>query len=284
MRARRAEGHRPRALPALVAWLAILGALAPGICCAAPAAQEKELPVAVVETARRLAIHAEGDGLVQEVGIELTLFPLESWPVDVLGRRPEGQTGDDALVEIRVKWTDYAGVMPMSWGRSFRRAVPFGADGEASRDEPLVRTFSLHLDPPEDRALARRLEAWARLHPVDVVGPEVRSGGVSLEFPTATAETFRRVPEASLEDLLAADDPPDPADVFLAAVTRATRERAVVLRQLVEALPRLSEERREPVFGALQYLTEETHGRSVARWEEWLTLHGDEPAPEAHLQ
>lgn len=233
----------------------------------------------VIETARRLRVVPRTEGLPQEVRVELTLFPLEPWTVEVLGQRPEGQAGDDALVEIRVKWTDFAGVQPMSWGRSYRMAIPFGGDGEASREEPLVRSFLVPIDPAEERALARRIEAWARLHPVDLLGPEVRSGGASLEFPLAEAETFRRVPEASLAALLDAPGEAAPEDVFLAAVSRPADERGEVLRLLVEALPRLPDERREPLFGALQYLTGETRGRSVARWEEWLAQQVGEVRP-----
>src|SRR5690606_30002756 len=96
-----------------------------------------------------------------------------------------------------------------------------------------------------------------------------RSGGARLDFPVATLETFRRLPERPLEALLD-DAAAPPEDVFLAAVTEARERRADVLERLVDRLPALGEARRDPVFAALQYLTGETMGRSPAQWRRWL--------------
>src|SRR5690606_38933500 len=125
-----------------------------------------------LETVAGLEAVALDEGLADSVDLVLTLAPVTEPVLEVLGRRPAGSPGSDALLEVRVQWTDFLGVAPMSRGTTERFTLPFGDDGEATREEPLRRRFPVTLEPPDARTLARRVELWARLHPVDVVGEQ----------------------------------------------------------------------------------------------------------------
>jgi hypothetical protein len=187
----------------------------------------------------------------------------------VVGRGLAGRS-DDAMLQVSVRWRDFVGISPTSFGGRKTWPMPFGEDGEAEREAPLVRRVTLALDAPQAHVLARQVEVSMRLHPVDVVGEEVRSGGARLDFDPVVLDSFARAPRGTLDELLAASGPVDPSELFLRGAATPPELREHAIERLVEALPRISGAEREAAFGALHFLTGETHGRQVFAWEAWL--------------
>ena len=255
--------------------LAALAAWASTACAASRPAGQVEAPpppprLAAIETRRLLTLRPADSGIQLVAVVQLSLAPKDPLALEVVGLRPAGEPGDDAVVEVQLAWTDFEGLHPTSFGGSMRRVVPFGAGGPASRDEPLVVSLSFDLPPAEARVLARRVRAWARLHPVDMSAGALHTGGASVEFEATSALSFQEQPEGSLAEALVQEDG-SPRALFLLAVgagaAAATEDER--LSALIEALPELTGARMEATFGALQCLTGETHGRSVYRWQSW---------------
>lgn len=238
-----------------------------------PAASgEHDQPAAApIETLASLALPGERSQLALEAVVVVSLWPLDPVTLEVLAQRPAGQTGDHGLLELEVRWRDFEGVSPTSFGGSERYVVPLGADGVATPDAPFVRSFSFALPAPEARVLARKLSVKGRLHPVDLRVGSRGTGGYPLTLQPAEFTSLRRDPAHPLV-LALADDAVDPAEVFLAGLAGAPEGQALNARlsELVQALPDLTGARREAVFGALHGLTGQTEGRSVYRWRTWL--------------
>ena len=237
--------------------------------CASPHAEVDSLQVVTLETTNTLQLESRNDGIVHQLAIELGIEPKVPGEFVVIGHSREGRQ-DDALLQLTVRWRDFVGTSPTSFGGSRSRPVPFGDDGRMSRGEPLTREFVVPLDSAQPHVLARTVDATARLHPVDVLGEEVRSGGARLEFPVTRIETLARAPGGTLAEWFNADTTRDPDELFLRAAASAPEERGAVVGQLVKALSALKGPEREACFGALHFLTGETRGRSVYSWETWL--------------
>lgn len=199
--------------------------------------------------------------------VDVAIEPSAPGEVTVVGRRPLLSAGDDALLDLRVRYEDFPGRGPVSYGRTLSRAVPFGDDGVARRGDPLRRRYELRLPEAAD-ALMRRVRVTGQLWPVDVVGPAGRRGGRVLPLRGAVLESLGPGGGVPLRALLAAPAPAA-SDVFLAAVREAREERTRVLGDLVGALAGRGGEAREGALAALFALTGLPHGRATYRWSAW---------------
>ncbi len=238
---------------------------------------EEPLPVAVVETLNSLSLAAqsEGEGVVTALDIEVQIEPKTPGLFRILGRGPRGRGVDDALIQLTVAWKDFAGTTPTSFGGRRSRPTAFGDDGEARFGQPFRRRFLWELDPAHASVLARRVEAHARLHPVDVVGESVRSGGVRMEFPSVSLESFSRPASGTLAEWFEQPvDEREPDELFLRAAQAPVEHRVDVIVQLVGQLAGLKGQQQEAGFGALHFMTGQTHGRSAFAWEAWLKESG----------
>lgn len=279
----------------------LLGATLGGVACAAPPREFTTFEVAELELTTDLAIATspgaaasagtaddpsagDGDpsaeagvaesgriGLAREVAVECRLTPKEPIQLELIAA-PVGTAAQGALLEVSLRWTDFVGVTPTSFGRSTKGFHRFGEDARFDKSAPLSRVFRFDLDEPEARVLARRLVVSSRLHPVDLVAPELelRTGGARIEFPQRETHSLRRAPSRELEACLAELEAVEPEELFLAAVHEALRDPAARVARLVAVLPEVPEGlHREALFGALHFLTGTTQGRSVARWQSW---------------
>lgn len=283
----------------------LLGATLGGVACAAPPREFTTYEVAELELTTDLAIAtspgaaataadagtaheasaSEGDpgaepgagvesgriGLAREVAVECRLTPKEPIQLELIAA-PVGTATQGALLEVSLRWTDFVGVTPTSFGRSTKGFHRFGEDARFDKAAPLSRVFRFDLDEPEARVLARRLVVSSRLHPVDLVAPELelRTGGARIDFPQRETHSLRRAPSRDLEACLAELEAVEPEELFLAAVHEALRDPAARVARLVAVLPEVPEGlHREALFGALHFLTGTTQGRSVARWQSW---------------
>ncbi len=236
--------------------LAVLGA------CAAPPAP---LPFKALVPVGSMSVEALGPGLADSVSIVTWLSPPADEPVTIVGQRPAGRDGDDALLDLSVRYQDFPGAGPVAHGRTLKRALPFGGDGVASPTLPLTRWFTVDLDAPRD-ALARRVHVVGRLYTVDVHDQEGHAGSVVIDLPLASVETIARPPSLSLAVALRSG----PADeVFLAAAATPPALRPRAVDQLVQSLATTQGAVREAAFAGLLFLTGETLGRSEYRWQQW---------------
>jgi len=225
-----------------------------------PAEPEVERQIREIESVRRLALSTPGDGLARQVELQLSLTPKDPLELEVLGVRPEGQVGSDGLVEVAVRWKDHLGVRPDSRGGSFRTTLPMGPDGTASQEQPFTRSWTVNLPEPEARVLARSVSVSVKLHPVDLRSELYRTAGVTVPFDGAALDSFAPAPEG------------DAAAVrFLDAVAAGQPERDLVtlVGAALAALPEADGADRDALFGALHFLSGQTNGRSVARWQTW---------------
>jgi len=209
-------------------------------------------------------------GLAREVAVECRLSPKEPIQLELIAA-PVG-AAQGALLEVSLRWTDFVGVTPTSYGRSTKGFHRFGDDERFDKAEPLSRVFRFDLEAPEPRVLARRLVVTSRLYPVDLVAPdlELRTGGARIDFPQRETHSLRRAPAQDLESCLADLTEVEPEELFLAAVHEAVHDPAARVARLVGALPDVPEGlHREALFGALHFLTGTTQGRSVPRWQSW---------------
>lgn len=252
-----------RAAALLVALLAACG-------CASPSAGtegEADAPLVAIPLDARLRLAVPAGAVARVLLVEVLIAPVAAGEVTVVARRPALARGDDALLDLRVRYEDFAGRGPVSYGQTLSRAIELGEDGVARPDAPLVRRFELHLPPPGD-ALLRRVTVTGRLWPVDVVGPDGRGGGLAVPLRGAVIESHVPASSASLRALLGAPDATG-HDVFLAAIAEAREERARVLDDLVASLPGRGGDVREGVLAALFALTGQPHGRAAYRWAAW---------------
>jgi hypothetical protein len=250
----------------LLAWASAGCATGGGLA----AEDDVERQIRPIETTARLAVLVPPEGLATSVEAELSIAPKDPVELLVRGRRP-GADADDGLsegvVEFEVRWTDFEGTRPTSYGGSFRRVIPFGDDGTATRGQPLTRRFPFALTEPDERILARRVSIWARFHPVDMEAGAARTGSASMLFEQVDRMTLRHPTDVGLAALLAQADS-EPGALFLAALDESVPEQTR-LGQIVDALPALRGARRDELFGALQCLTGQTNGRNVYRWQTW---------------
>ena len=240
-------------------------------CASTGEPEEEPLPVAVIETFRELRLSSPDEGLTREVRVEMRVESLEPGVYQLLGRGRRLKV-DDAMLQVNVRWRDFVGLSPTSYGGRRSWPLEFGEDGLMERGLPLVREVPIELDEPQERVLARQVTVSMRLHPVDVVGEEVRSGGARMEFPPARIDSYRRQPEGELLPYLLSPEERDPSELFLRAVAVPEAKREEHLELLIGHLSKLDGADREAAFGALHFLTGETHGRQVYAWETWLTL------------
>ncbi|MFT7464648.1 MAG: hypothetical protein ACI9EF_003006 [Pseudohongiellaceae bacterium] len=241
-------------------------------------APEEERVVREIETIRSAQLLPWSAGLATEATLEVSLRPRDPVTLEILGIRPEGEDFGDGLLEVELRWKDFVGTEPTSFGGSQRTTVPFGADGIATRETPFVRQWSFQLPEPDKRVLARRVQLKAKLHPVDVLTTGARSAGRTLEMDGVIGDSFVEIPadfvppedDCSLAEVLA-DATVKPSTIFLMAVGAGSPNRD--LPSLVGAAVMSLEEARSPqrdaLFGALQFMTDQTQGRSVARWQLW---------------
>lgn len=255
----RAEPLRGRVGRLLLIGLVLLAAAG----CASPspaAAEQPERQIREIETLARARLEPVAEGLARQVRLVLTLAPLDPLELEVLGRRPADQQGHDGLLEVSVRWKDHLGVRPDSRGGSFRTTVPMGEDGLATREQPFERPWVLDLPDPAPGVLARSVSVVARLHPVDLRSERYRTAGVTVPFEGAGLASFAPAPEGDeaaalfLESVGAGQPEADPLERIAAAVA---------------ALPSTAGPSREALFGALHFLTGQTNGRSVGRWQAW---------------
>jgi len=247
----------------------VLAAALQSACAQTTTAEDDALPVAVVEMLCEQRLTGLTDGVALAVDCELLIEPKEPGTFRVLGRG-RGGGADDAMLQVSVRWRDFVGVSLTSFGGRRTWPLPFSDDGEAQRGAPLTRHLQLDLEAPQAHVLARRVDVSLRLHPVDVLGEEYRSGGARLEFAPATLECLVRQPDGTLDELLAAPGPRNPEELFLRAAATPLEQREHVIELLVKSLSRLNGSEREAAFGGLYFLTGESHGRQVFAWEAWL--------------
>lgn len=265
--------RRPDVVKALL--LAVLAGCASPPGGTSPAANlAAERVVREIETIRRARFVDGAPGLARQLTIEVSIAPRDPLTLEILGLRPDGEDLGDGLLEVHLRWKDFVGTQPTSFGGSRRTTVPFGADGIATRSEPFLRQWSFDLPEPEDRVLARRVSLTAKLHPVDVQTTGARTAGRTMEVDGLIADTFRVLPEPAapggLEAALA--DPTISAGaVFLVAVGagEATRDIPALVGAAVAALEASHGAHRDALFGALQFMTGQTQGRDLARWQLW---------------
>jgi hypothetical protein len=263
----------PRTPEVLILLLAVLAG------CASPPgdadrADEPERVVRDIETIRKAALFGQGPGLTVAVTLEVSIRPKDPVALEILGLRPEGREGNDGLLEVELRWKDFVGTEPTSFGGSFRTTRDFGPDGRATRDDPFVRRWSFELQVPDARVLARRVSVATRLHPVDVLTTGARSAGQTMVVDAVSLDSFRSLTgeppqqdlNAALEDLLT-----PPAEVFLLAVGAGaeTRDVMALVERAIAVLETSQGPHRAALFGALQFLTGMVHGRSVSRWKLW---------------
>ncbi|GJM20170.1 MAG: hypothetical protein DHS20C15_00850 [Planctomycetota bacterium] len=208
--------------------------------------------------------------LAREVALELQVWPKDPVELELISAPMTG-ADQGALLEVSLRWVDFLGLAPTSFGRSIKTFRPFGDDQVFSQAERLSRVFRFELEEPEARVLARRLTITARLHPLDLVAAaaERRTGGARVDFPKQQSYSLRRVPAQDLEACLSDPAAVEPDELFLAAVHEAHADPHARVGRLVEALPGASGMQREALFGALHFLTDATQGRSVTRWQAW---------------
>jgi len=235
---------------------------------------QPERPVREIETVRLASLFAEHPGLTAKVTVEVSIRPKEPIALEILGMRPEGEAGSDGLFEVELRWKDFVGTEPTSFGGSFRTTRPFGQDGRATRDDPFVRRWSFDLQVPDARVLARRVSVATKLHPVDVLTDGARSAGLTMAVGAVSIDSFRSMggkpPPLDLADAVS-DQTTLASDVFLLAVGAglATREEATLVEQAIAVLDESQGPHRGALFGALQFLTGQVNGRSVNRWKLW---------------
>jgi len=238
----------------------------------APLADDERV-LGAIETNLRLAILVEGEGLIESLQAQLSVAPKDPVLLTLRGELPsehadEGLNG--AVVEFELGWTDFEGTRPTSYGGSYRRVLPFGPDGAASKAAPLLRSFPFQLPAPDPKILARRVTLWARFHPLDLEAGAVHTGGATLVFERVARLSVRAPGTASLSEVLA-DEQSTAGELFLAAVSGGDDAALLEprLEQLVAVLPGARGSQREAIFGALQCLTGQTNGRNVYRWQAW---------------
>ncbi len=212
--------------------------------------------------------------MASQLTVEVSIAPRDPLTLEILGLRPDGEDLGDGLLEVHLRWKDFVGTQPTSFGGSRRTTVPFGPDGVATRSEPFLREWTFELPAPEQRVLARRVSLTAKIHPVDVQTTGARTAGRTMEVDALIADSFRVLSgpavAGGLEAVLA--DPSMGADaVFLMAVGagQATRDIPALVGEAVARLEAARGAHRDALFGALQFMTGQTQGRDLARWQLW---------------
>ncbi len=238
--------------------------------CASPpvtddVVEATELPLKLIEPVGTLAGTVVGDGLATRLRVVASLEAVGELPLTAVTQRGPGEAGDDALLDFTLRWKDFSGRGPVSSGRTVHELVPFGPGGVALPGAPLQRAFEMSLTPPQD-VLARRVEVSGRLYVLDLSDGEGRTGGALVPFSATVVESYARPASRPLSELLVEGEP---EELFLAAVSADAGEREGVIGQLIGGLGGLRGPAREAAFGALLYLTGETHGRSEYRWMTW---------------
>ena len=227
---------------------------------ATPVAAEPVRPFVSVHPRMELRLSSPDDGPAQTLRVSVLVEPTDGVPLSVV---PLGGDGS-GLLELTVRWHDFR-AQPTVSGRSTQAVLPWTGAGRAEDGAPLVMTTSISLGDPQG-ALARRITVEGRLIGVDLVREDGHTGGAMFNLAPATLETAPLPPAGSLEQHLQAGDA---EGVFLSAVASPSAVREDVIGRLVAALPDSSGASREAVFGALLFLTGETHGRDVWRWTTW---------------
>lgn len=268
-----------RTAEALLWLFGIFGTLGAGVACATSAPRseltEDLPPLGKLELRPELSLAAEGGpesgGLGHEIAAEVRLTPLVNGEWTLLSQ-PAGEH-QGGLLEVSLSWKDFVGTSPSSFGRSLKTVRAFGEDLDFSAERPLSRLFRFDVPLPEARILARRVSLSVRLHPVDIRGVALRTGGSRIDFPVASLETYRRDAATPFAEL-AADA--DPEELFLAAAQVTNSLRSERVGEVIARLDATKGPQREAFFGALQFLTGITQGRSVARWEDWWMRQSEE--------
>ena len=269
--------RRPDVVKALL--LAVLAGCASPPGGTAPHADlAPERVVREIETTRRARFIEGPPGLTRVLTVEISIAPKDPLILEIVGLRPGGGDLGDGLLEVHLRWKDFVGTQPTSFGGSRRTTVPFGPDGVATRSQAFLRQWIFELPEPEERVLARRVSLTAKLHPVDVLTVGARTAGRTMEVDGLIADSFRVLsesainggPEVSLSDALA-DASISAAAIFLQAVgsDHASRDIPALVGGAVAALESARGPHRDALFGALQFMTGQTQGRSVARWQLW---------------
>lgn len=227
-----------------------------------------DLPFKAIEPLTTGRVEVLGSGLAERIRYTTRIEPTTEMPLTVVGLRPESDIGDDAVLDITVRVVDFPGTGPISQGFSMHAVGAYGPGGVAAAGAPLEQSTEVELRPAQP-VLARRVEAFARLFVIDLQAEDGRSGNMMLTFPVATAESLVRPPTRSLLEALGGEDP---AELFLAAAAMSGEQRDTAISQLIDGLSYASPSIREAIYGALLYLTGETHGRSEYRWRDWWRL------------
>ena len=222
--------------------------------------REPARPLVGVQPRMELRLSTPDDGPARTLRVSVLVEPTDGVPFSVV---PVGGDGS-GLLELTVRWHDFR-AEPTTSGRSTQAVLPWVGAGRAEDGAPLVMTTSVALGDPRD-ALARRITVDGRLIGVDLVREDGHTGGSLFNLARATLETSPLPPAGTLERQLQEGDP---AGIFLSAVASPPAVREDVVGRLVAALPESGGAGREAIFGALLFLTGETHGRDVWRWTTW---------------
>jgi len=257
----------PRAESAPLSLVLVAGlvlAASPGGCSATGAGSEAQPPGRLVsfDTRFELRLSTLEDGPSRSLRVAVLVEPLDGLPLEVAPA--DGESA--GLLELRVRWQDF-GAAPASVGRTTQVVLPWSVAGLARPGAPLVLSTTVALGEPGE-ALARRVTVEGRVIGIELLRDDLRSGGLLRSLPAVQLEMTALPPAGSLERHLAEGDP---EGIFLAAaaVSGATERREEVLGRLIEALPDSGGAAREALFGALLFLTGETHGRDTWRWTNW---------------
>lgn len=237
-----------------------------GGCGTLDAGPTPEAPgAAVVPSARLELVGRPASGPAQGLRADVLVEPLDGQPFTVrCVRGPDGRP-EPALIELTVRWQDFPGDRPESWGRASLTTVRWEASGEAGPRAPLVIGVDVALPPPGE-ILARRLAVEGRLIGVEFVRGELRTGGTIVPIAGAAIATCAPGEAQALEGALRSGAA---RGIFTAAAAASPADRPSVTGRLVEALDGAAGPARDAICAALHYLTGELYGRDAARWRNW---------------